>query len=729
MIDKWFNDDINAVLNNHNRIVVTDTNNEGRFLLDYLPSDIYVIDAEKGKLAEIEARFIAENNYPENKIIFYTRDGLNNLTFLLEYAETYGCVVLDDMETYIKRHLFYNTKENTELSRSDLLMAAKLSVGKDLTWWKSVSAGITKPLDTDALVLELLKNSKNLKDSLDIDIWNTLVSEIYILIDKPNTSQPEQILAQSIADAIFDGLIHNNISDRLLNIYYLCADSNSMTDVMKKYISNYKLPQNVSICKIHPDHCFEDLDKQFFKALSLAVENENFLGEFINMLNARVSSSRANYYKSSWLSDLKILMEFKTEKLYEINSLNNFSNYYQVCFSLLDTAMRHLYVAWLNEESILRPFQYRYEQYNKELLDKWFSLLGAYQSNQKNILSTVFSSSERIAIIVCDGLRLEIAESLAKRIDYKKTKKMVFSEIPSVTEKGMSALFGCDGVEEIAQNRYNVLKQLDSEAEIIQLENLNSGITANHLVLMFGDIDQVGEKKQLAGLKDIDAYENFIIDKIEDLFSLGYSRVFLTTDHGFVITGILDEADKIPVPNADVKVDERFILSKESIKDTNLIEINKEFKGFQYQYFAKSDKPFISKGAYGYAHGGFTPQECIIPMYEFIADKQDALKIEIVNKDTLSNITGVFFTVKLRASNENSLFSSARKVVLQIYEGSKLVTTSSIFKMSPSDIRDFEFNMPPSGRCKIVVIDIQTEQQLDFCEIKKSSSRDLEGLF
>ena len=34
-----------------------------------------------------------------------------------------------------------------------------------------------------------------------------------------------------------------------------------------------------------------------------------------------------------------------------------------------------------------------------------------------------------------------------------------------------------------------------------------------------------------------------------------------------------------------------------------------------YQYYARTDKPFVTRGAYGYAHGGFTPQECIIPVF------------------------------------------------------------------------------------------------------------------
>ena len=43
MIDKWFQNDINKVLAVHDR-VVADALGEGRFLLDYLPSDVVVIN-------------------------------------------------------------------------------------------------------------------------------------------------------------------------------------------------------------------------------------------------------------------------------------------------------------------------------------------------------------------------------------------------------------------------------------------------------------------------------------------------------------------------------------------------------------------------------------------------------------------------------------------------------------------------------------------------------------
>ena len=138
MIDKWFQNDINKVLAVHDRVVVIDALGEGRFLLDYLPLDVVVINTGNEEIDEIEARYKAEKDCIGKKVVFYKQNTPDSLCFLLEYAETYGCIVLDDMEAYIRRHLFEGIKENTELGKQELLMAAKLSKGKDLNWWHGV---------------------------------------------------------------------------------------------------------------------------------------------------------------------------------------------------------------------------------------------------------------------------------------------------------------------------------------------------------------------------------------------------------------------------------------------------------------------------------------------------------------------------------------------------------------------------------------------------------------
>jgi hypothetical protein len=152
--------------------------------------------------------------------------------------------------------------------------------------------------------------------------------------------------------------------------------------------------------------------------------------------------------------------------------------------------------------------------------------------------------------------------------------------------------------------------------------------------------------------------------------------------------------------------------------------------GSNYQYYAKTDKPFVTKGAYGYAHGGFTPQECIIPAYELTTETNDmALGIAISNKKELQAVTGNYFTVKLQAENSKSdIFRSERKIKLLLYAGNTLIIGNMIYSMKPGETVNVEFEMA-HGIDKVVLVDKETSAQIDSCAIKKSQSRDIDDLF
>lgn len=736
MIDKWFVNDIETALAVQGRAVVTDAKIEGKFLLDFLPADVVLLEVASTDLDEIKAKYEAETHHADEKVVFYTHRPKTDLIFLLEYAETTPCVVLDDMETYIRKHLFEATGINTQLPKAELLVAAKLAKGNDLNWWKSVAMGLVKPMDTDKLLLDLLASPMQTAQGMDKEVWKLFSTEVLDKIGKPHTEQPAEVLAQSVMETIFDGLASNRISDKLLTIYNRCTGSHAMDEAMAAYIARYTDQlKNIDPLKAHPDHPFVVLDNSLFKQLSKTIENGEFLGEYTRCIDARTKSKYAASYKAKWLEDVKTLVEFKNDDLYKITSLSDFAVYYRDTFAKLDTAVRHLYAVWLHDEKVLRPFQFLYEQTEKELLDKWFFLVKDYKPSQQGLLKEKLSQEGRIAILICDGLRLEIAETIYRQSKSKVSNDYAFAMLPSVTENGMSALFGCDQVELLAQNRYAHLKSEMPGVEVIYADKLNSSITAQRLVLMYGDIDQVGEKKQVAGLKDINNYEKEIAEKIDTLLSMGYSKVYVTADHGFVITGILDEADKIPVPNGDIlKLEERFCLAHEQLVPSNnvkLVERQDDFLGSEYQYYAKSDKPFRTKGAYGYAHGGFTPQECIIPVYAFGKDaNEEVLKVVIANKKELQAVGGQYFKLKLQAEQAvDNFFKQERRIEIHLFAGDKLQSNQVVTIKQGQLLDNNEFEMASSGKMKVVLVDAATKQQIDFCEVKSSSSRDLDDLF
>ena len=155
MIGIWFKEDIERILAEHRYIVVTDANGEGEFLLKTLPQEIKQIPV-KDEWSEIEAKYLAESKYADNPVLFYVKKKALQLTFLQEYVQTGGLLVLDDMEAYIKQKLFEVTGKNTHLTKDQLLLAAKLSEGKNNNWWQSVADGITEPLRLEDWLLDYL---------------------------------------------------------------------------------------------------------------------------------------------------------------------------------------------------------------------------------------------------------------------------------------------------------------------------------------------------------------------------------------------------------------------------------------------------------------------------------------------------------------------------------------------------------------------------------------------
>ena len=732
MIGIWFKEDIERILAEHRYIVVTDANGEGEFLLKYLSEDIKQLPIT-GEYSEIEAKYLAESKYEDSPVLFYARKKAAQLTFLQEYVQTGGLLVLDDMEVYIKQKLFEVTGKNTHLTKDQLLLAAKLSEGKNKNWWQSVADGITEPLRLEDWLLDFLHAPAATRQKMDETVWNVFRSEVYRLIDKPQTEQPAEAMAQEVVNVILLSLADNSINGLLLEVYYQWADSTEKIDTLSKYADSYALRADINPLKAHPNHPFAALDRQLMLMLSNAMKLHQDTTELTKFLKQRTQDRKAKAFKPQWLRSVWLLCTFKVEDLGQVTTYQDMATYYRQHFAALDTAMRRIYTDWLNDPVTLRPLQEHYTILNYELLTCWFNIKDNYVPTQKNIVVNALAGDKRTAIIVCDGLRLEIAEAVVGAITDKNVKidkKTALSVLPSVTENGMSVLFACSEPTVNAQSRFNSLKSIYDDVVIMPLNMLNDGVTAQHLVLNYGDIDEVGEKKQMGALKDITNYESELREKIAHLFRLGYEKIVLTTDHGFVLTGLLDEADKEPRPIGNIqKIEERYVLTEEPLKVSNLIERTGRYFDSNYQYYAKTDKPFKTTGRYGYSHGGFTPQECIIPAYELNIETDNmAMGVKISNKRELKAVTGNYFTVKLLAEGcESDLFRNERKVKLMLYAGNKMVFGNQFFSMKPGETIHAEFEMT-QGIDKVVLVDKETSVQIDSCSIIKSASRDLDDL-
>ena len=411
----------------------------------------------------------------------------------------------------------------------------------------------------------------------------------------------------------------------------------------------------------------------------------------------------------------------------------------------MDRAIRNLYSAFLQEEAIIRPLQEYYESLNHELLQQWFThthpreigMPAQYKTNQQGYLPNLLKNATKgIAIIVGDGVRYEIADYVATALEkqFIVEKQTMYADIPSETEHNMSALYvGNNEVLAIHKDREKRLTEATGkDITYMNLEALHYGVNADYLVLTYKDIDSSGEKLQQGAIKLFEEFENVLKEKITLLLNMGYREVHLVTDHGFVLTGLLDESDKIdPLSIGKKEVHERFIRTVEKQSNSEWISFEEPYAEYKYVNVSKNHRPFKSKGVYGFSHGGFTPQEVLIPNFVFRKEKAvtSGLEVSISNKKDLANVTGELFGIKLQAATSGSdLFAASRKVQILLYANNKLYSESDIMTLESGKLALKDFSFKGHTEVQAVLVDAQTQEQLDTVIIKKSNLRDLGGL-
>lgn len=745
MTDIWFLQDIEFNLKQRKRVVIIDPKSQCEFLLSLLQSKSYVVLRTDNKLneqwqtvkEELSLRHDAETKYKNDSVVFYVTREQDKLSFLFDYCFTHGCLDLRNPTEWLSRKLFSHTGLQAQMDSSRLLTAAKLGIGKDIGWWRKILQQLEDPFSIEDELLPFLHEPEQYLDSKDKDIRRLFEEKLFEILGQPYMAKPPETLANEVVQRLFDGLVYNDISKSLLQIYHKWADSETHRTSLEDYISNYKLDNKANPWSAHPDHCFQALDQIALRQLTQNLRDKSYVSDKLAKIKSRANGLKVKRFVPEWLKDIIILLEFETNSLKTCNSFKKVISFYADHFSFVDRAIRNLYVDFLQEENIIRPLQEHYESMSYELLQRWFEYSHEYKSDQQGYLPRLLKESKTgTAIIVGDGVRYEIADFVAKSLEkqFKVDKHIMLADMPSETEHNMSALYvGHNEVLPIQKDREKRLTEITKrDITYINLEALHYGVKAEYLILTYKDIDSAAEKLQQGAIKLFSEFETVIKEKISLLLNMGFNEVHLITDHGFVLTGILDEADKIE-PNATGKkeVHERFIRTVEKQDNKDWLGVEKPYEEYKFVYSAKSQRPFKSKGVYGYSHGGFAPQEIILPNFVFKKHKNvnAGLLVTIANKKELVEVTGEVFGVKLLAASTSiNLFSTSRKVQIRLYVGSVNYSSSHIINMELGKEETLEFSFNGNSEIQAVLVDAMSQEQLDSVNIKKSNLRDLGGL-
>lgn len=746
MTEQWFIKDINKLIQHRKRVVLLDPTGQCSFFISVLETAGFTILRTKGsdipqwqqEKEELFLRHQAETTHKDVPVVFYVPKSQDKLSFLYDYCFTHGCLNLSTPQDWLKSKIHTHTGLQVNLDSPMLLTAAKIGIGKDLVWWKKIVQNLDDIINLNDELLPFLHDPEQYFSTKESDIRRLFEEKIHELLGQQYIAKPALTLAGEVVKKMLDGLAFNEISETLLELYYKWADSTTNRPSLETYIRNYRNSNNNDPWNAHPDHCFEKLDILALQKMAENARDKSWITDKLQKLKPRINSSKAKHFVPVWWKDISVLFSSDVTQLTSCTSLNAVIEYYTTTFSLVDRAIRNLYIHFLNEEAIIRPLQEYYESINHVLLNAWYDYHHEYRSDQQDYLPALINrSAPKTAIIVGDGVRYEIANHVASELQkhYKVEKDIMLADMPSETEHNMSALYlGGNQVVKLHSDREAGLVAATQGRDIgfLTLENLHYGINQDFLILTYKDIDKAGETLQLAAVKLFAEFEAVLIEKISLLLKMGYQNVYLVTDHGFVLTGLLAEADKITANVTGQKdVHERFIRAVDKQSNGDWLEFKVPYGEYKYVYAAKNHRPFKSKGVYGFSHGGFTPQEIIIPKFRFSRIKEitSQLDVAIINKTTLSNVTGELFVIKLEGAKSSAdLFASQRKIQIKLYAKNTEYQCSEIINIESGMALDKEFSFNQNSEVKAVVIDAVSLEQLDTVNIKKSNDRDFGGL-
>ena len=739
MLDKWFIEDINNKLKQANRLVIIDEQKKADFLFDCLKKvkteKIFTVSNE---IEELKTKYDIEKNYLNKKVIIFTSLRLEKLKFLREYAETGECLQIKYLHRYIQSKVQEKMNFDINLSEDKIIAFGKFSIGKGKEYWNHIKTKGDFFIEED--ILSFLAEPKKYFTSNGIEVRKYFIEFISGYTEYSLENKPLETIAKEIADAIFEDLLYKKKSSFLNQIYKQWVDSKKYESVLQLYVKKYVLSSDLDIWTVPLNHPFKDIDRKWLKEVIQHLNDRKWLEEKLPFVEGRAAQSITTMLGVDYWQDIFTLFDYNPEKLTQICNLNEAIEHYKNTFYKIDQSIRHLYTHFLSEKKMLQPLQEYYRKILQLFLDKWFTYFQEqYQEGQSGLLKNIIKKNKPpVAIILGDAISYEVAQEIVKGVakEYKIEDTVLCGNYPSITENNMSRIFTTsEGILKTRGEREQILlKELKQEIKFNNLDELSiSSVPENYTVLYAADVDSISEKEGQNALKYYNKIIKNIQEKIECLFKCGYKKVFLISDHGFVLTGLLEEADKIGFEVSQGEKFERYCFSKKKIDNlpVHIIGFKKPYKEFEYIYFSTTLNPFKTPGPYGFSHGGITPQELLIPYLQIEKFSEDVnkLQIEIVNKDELGSVVGDIYPVRLKAGiNPGDIFSSERKIIIVMVKDKHEFSQSDIITIREEEKIIREFNFYAHDEFEIIVLDAQSKTRLDSCRVKRNITRDLGGL-
>jgi len=323
-------------------------------------------------------------------------------------------------------------------------------------------------------------------------------------------------------------------------------------------------------------------------------------------------------------------------------------------------------------------------------------------------------SQGRRAVILADGLRYELGQELAGRLQPGSPSTgssrpvlgpdVVFSPLPSVTALGMAALLpgwpdfrvdyaggrwviaapGFAGNVAVREHRLAWLERCLRSAVTFDLDRwlamplaaiAEDVKGATWIVVTSTDIDAVGEGAGAVTWHTLDALLDRLEQAVRRLLAVGCAEVHVISDHGFLLREDVHETDKVAVNVEGVlKRAERYLVLKgQDLPPTDLPSMPVSGSDDLVACFPRGVSCFVTPGPYDFMHGGISLQELVtahVTVRQSVEERPVGVSLEMV---TGSEIRNAIFKVRLVPQGVD-LLSRARRVRIDIARAGQRVS-------------------------------------------------------
>jgi hypothetical protein len=324
-------------------------------------------------------------------------------------------------------------------------------------------------------------------------------------------------------------------------------------------------------------------------------------------------------------------------------------------------AIRSVYLSWI--EDLARYFQ-------KLVRENGYPVY--IGTNQTNIYQT-----DGECIVFVDGLRYDAAKRLVEKISnsgFDVVEDIRWAALPSVTATGKPAVTPVShlikgnelnnefepsvaSTNQSLKGGYHLRKLLKDDGwDILSRDDI--GTSSRNAWCEYGDIDNEGHARGWKLAHHLDTIINEIEDKVKQLLAVGWNKIHIVTDHGWLLMpGELPKLD-LPSSLAENKWGRCAAIKEGAITQEELYP----WYWNTSHHFALANGISCYRSGLEYTHGGLSIQECLTPQLTISKQATNVVNKSVKFTDIIwrglrckvaveGDILGLTIDIRLHAGN------------------------------------------------------------------------------